>query len=202
MPHEPRSPRRRRKEARPAEILAAALDVFLPWAHEATLMAQCQARDWMAALATLERNHRLGAISRDVLGFDNAGPILSPHCAGQHIFGREAGDGVQDFGLFIADRIGLNFTEVGTGVRASVTLYDRGHSAASNLKPGMIDFKKVFGQGVRWLHTGGIFTALSDGCAAVANALLVFTATPAATEASRIPRRVSMISSLVLWEVV
>ncbi len=41
---------------------AAALDVFLPWAHEANLMAQCRARDWMAALATLERNHRLGAM--------------------------------------------------------------------------------------------------------------------------------------------
>src|SRR5437868_3130955 len=65
------------------------------------------------------------------------------------------------------DRIGLNFTEVGTGVRASVTLYDRGHSAASNMEPGMIDFKKIFGKGVRWLHTGGIFAALSDGCAQV-----------------------------------
>jgi HemY protein len=41
---------------------AARLDVFLPWAHEATLMAQCQSRDWTAALATLERNHRLGAM--------------------------------------------------------------------------------------------------------------------------------------------
>jgi HemY protein len=41
---------------------AAGLDVFLPWAHEANLMAQCQARDWTAALATLERNHRLGAM--------------------------------------------------------------------------------------------------------------------------------------------
>jgi 2-dehydro-3-deoxygluconokinase len=71
-------------------------------------------------------------------------------------------------GVGRADRIGLNFTEVGTGVRASVTMYDRGHSAASNLKPGMIDFNKVFKeQGVRWLHTGGIFAALSDGCAAV-----------------------------------
>ena len=70
-------------------------------------------------------------------------------------------------GVGRADRIGLNFTEVGTGVRGSVTMYDRGHSAASNMKPGMIDFKKVFGQGVRWLHTGGIFTALSDGTAAV-----------------------------------
>src|SRR5688500_3548179 len=71
-------------------------------------------------------------------------------------------------GVGRADRIGLNFTEVGTGVRASVTMYDRGHSAASNMKPGMLDFKSIFkDKGVRWLHTGGIFTALSDGCAAV-----------------------------------
>lgn len=76
-------------------------------------------------------------------------------------------------GVGRTDRVGLNFTEVGTGVRASVTLYDRGHSAASNLKPGMIDFKKIFGQGVRWLHTGGIFTALSDGCAAACKEALV-----------------------------
>jgi len=59
-------------------------------------------------------------------------------------------------------RIGLNFTEVGTGVRASVTMYDRGHSATSKLKPGDIDWNALFrGRGVRWLHTGGIFTCLS-----------------------------------------
>jgi HemY protein len=50
------------KDAHRHAAQAAGLDVFLPWAHEATLMAQCQARDWMAALATLERNHRLGAL--------------------------------------------------------------------------------------------------------------------------------------------
>lgn len=71
-------------------------------------------------------------------------------------------------GVGRADRIGLNFTEVGTGVRASVTMYDRGHSAANNMKPGMIDFRAIFKErGVRWLHTGGIFTALSDGTALV-----------------------------------
>jgi 2-dehydro-3-deoxygluconokinase len=70
-------------------------------------------------------------------------------------------------GVGKADRVGLNFTEVGTGVRGSVTMYDRGHSATMNLRPGMIDFKKIFAEGVRWLHTGGIFTALSDGTAAV-----------------------------------
>jgi 2-dehydro-3-deoxygluconokinase len=76
-------------------------------------------------------------------------------------------------GVGRADRIGLNFTEVGTGVRGSVTMYDRGHSAASNMRPGMVDFKALFDRGVRWLHTGGIFTALSDGCAAVCREALV-----------------------------
>jgi 2-dehydro-3-deoxygluconokinase len=75
-------------------------------------------------------------------------------------------------GVGKADRIGLNFTEVGTGVRASVTMYDRGHSAASNMKPEMVDFRAIFAPGVRWLHTGGIMTALSDGCAAVVKAAL------------------------------
>jgi 2-dehydro-3-deoxygluconokinase len=75
-------------------------------------------------------------------------------------------------GVGKADRIGLNFTEVGTGVRASVTMYDRGHSAAMNMKPGDIDFKAVFAKGVRWLHTGGIFTALSDSSAATCKAAL------------------------------
>ncbi len=50
-------------------------------------------------------------------------------------------------GVGRADRIGLNFTEVGTGVRASVTMYDRGHSATSNMQPGMIDFDRLFSRG-------------------------------------------------------
>ena len=71
-------------------------------------------------------------------------------------------------GVGRADRIGLNFTEVGIGVRASVTLYDRGHSAVSHMKVGEVDWKRIFNQRqVRWFHTGGIFTALSDSCAAV-----------------------------------
>jgi 2-dehydro-3-deoxygluconokinase len=66
-----------------------------------------------------------------------------------------------------ADRIGLNFTEVGMGVRASTSLYDRGHTAVSHMRPGEVDWKRIFGRGVRWFHTGGIFTALSDSCADV-----------------------------------
>ena len=60
-------------------------------------------------------------------------------------------------------RNGLNFTERGFGVRGAVGIPDRGHSAASQLKPGDFDWDHIFGElGVRWLHTGGIFAALSD----------------------------------------
>jgi len=60
-------------------------------------------------------------------------------------------------------RNGLNFTERGFGVRGAVGISDRGHSAASQLKPGDFDWDHIFGDlGVRWLHTGGIFAALSD----------------------------------------
>jgi 2-dehydro-3-deoxygluconokinase len=71
-------------------------------------------------------------------------------------------------GVGRADRVGLNWTEVGTGVRGSVTLYDRGHSAASHMKPSDVDWKRVFAKGVRWFHTGGIFAALSPSCAETA----------------------------------
>ena len=60
-------------------------------------------------------------------------------------------------------RNGLNFTERGFGVRGAVGVSDRGHTAASQLKPGDFDWDHIFGKlGVRWLHTGGIFAALSD----------------------------------------
>jgi 2-dehydro-3-deoxygluconokinase len=68
-----------------------------------------------------------------------------------------------------ADRVGLNFTEVGIGVRASVTLYDRGHTAVAHMKSGDVDWQRIFSKrAVQWFHTGGIFTALSDSCAEVA----------------------------------
>ena len=60
-------------------------------------------------------------------------------------------------------RNGLNFTERGFGVRAALGCSDRGHTAVSQLKPGEINWEKIFGdEGVRWFHTGGIFCALSD----------------------------------------
>ena len=68
-----------------------------------------------------------------------------------------------------AVRNGLNFTERGFGVRAALGCSDRGHTAVSQLRPGQIDWNKIFSsEGARWFHTGGIFAALSDSTPEVA----------------------------------
>lgn len=65
-------------------------------------------------------------------------------------------------------RNGLNFTERGFGVRGALGISDRANTAASQLKPGDIDWDEIFGQrGSRWFHTGGIFAALSESTAEV-----------------------------------
>lgn len=62
----------------------------------------------------------------------------------------------------------INFTERGFGIRGAKGCVDRGHSAASQLKPGDFDWDAIFaGGGCRWLHTGGIFAGLSETTAAL-----------------------------------
>ena len=74
-----------------------------------------------------------------------------------------------DDGIGRSVRNGLNFTERGFGIRGAVGVPDRGNTAASQLKPGDVDWEHLFGKlGVRWLHTGGIFAALSESTAQVA----------------------------------
>ncbi len=65
-------------------------------------------------------------------------------------------------------RNGLNFTERGFGIRGAKGVSDRGSTAISQLETGDIDWDYIFGTlGVRWLHTGGIFAALSESTARV-----------------------------------
>ena len=67
-----------------------------------------------------------------------------------------------DDGIGRSVRNGLNFTERGFGIRGAVGVPDRGNTAASQIKPGDIDWDRLFGElGVRWFHTGGIYAALS-----------------------------------------
>lgn len=72
-------------------------------------------------------------------------------------------------GLGRSCRLGLNFTERGFGVRGALGVSDRGHSAASQLQPGDVDWDDLFvRRGTRWFHTGGIFAALGVNTARLA----------------------------------
>ena len=54
------------------------------------------------------------------------------------------------------------YSDRGYGVRPPVVFYNRANEAAAQLKPGDFDWNAIFGAGVRWFHSGGIFAALSS----------------------------------------
>jgi 2-dehydro-3-deoxygluconokinase len=60
------------------------------------------------------------------------------------------------------------YSDRGYGVRPPVVFYNRAHEAAAQLKPGDFDWKAIFARGVRWVHCGGLFAALSSSTAALA----------------------------------
>ena len=53
------------------------------------------------------------------------------------------------------------YSDRGFGVRPPVVFYNRANEAAAQLKPGDFDWKAIFAKGVKWVHSGGIFAALS-----------------------------------------
>ncbi len=53
------------------------------------------------------------------------------------------------------------YSDRGHGVRPPVVFYNRSNEAGAMLKPGDFDWKQIFAGGVRWFHSGGIFSALS-----------------------------------------
>jgi 2-dehydro-3-deoxygluconokinase len=53
------------------------------------------------------------------------------------------------------------YSDRGYGARPPVVFYNRANEAAAQLKPGDFDWQSIFGSGVRWFHTGGIFASLS-----------------------------------------
>ena len=60
-------------------------------------------------------------------------------------------------------RNGINFTERGFGIRSALGCSDRANTAISQATAEELDFSYIFGTlGVRWLHTGGIYAALSQ----------------------------------------
>lgn len=96
--------------------------------------------------------------------------VLHDNALGRLAEGLARGSGVDTSLIKWSDvgRNGLYFIERGQGVRAPSSAFDRENTAVSRLTAGKIDWPSVFGQGVRWFHTGGIFAGLSASTPAVA----------------------------------
>ena len=66
--------------------------------------------------------------------------------------------------VYGGDRLGIYFLETGAVARASKVVYDRAHSAISEIKPGMVNWEEVF-KDASWFHWTGITPAISQGAA-------------------------------------
>lgn len=91
---------------------------------------------------------------------------LPQHDIGEAVVRALRAEGVKtEFILRGGDRVGVYFTEAGASQRPSTVIYDRAHSAISELEPGTVDWTRVF-QGAAWFHVTGITPALGDRAAA------------------------------------
>jgi 2-dehydro-3-deoxygluconokinase len=68
-------------------------------------------------------------------------------------------------------RVGIYFAETGASQRASIVIYDRAHSAVSELQPDAVDWARVF-TGAAWFHVTGITPALGSNAVACTEAAL------------------------------
>ena len=78
---------------------------------------------------------------------------------------RKYGVGIDQV-IYGGDRLGIYFLETGAVSRGSKVVYDRAHSAISQIEIGMIDWDQVF-EGATWFHWTGITPAISQGAADV-----------------------------------
>jgi 2-dehydro-3-deoxygluconokinase len=68
-------------------------------------------------------------------------------------------------------RLGIYFLETGASMRASQVIYDRAGASIADAELKDFNFDKIL-EGADWFHTTGITPALSDKCAAIAEAAL------------------------------
>ena len=86
---------------------------------------------------------------------------------GEHVAAAVRAMGVQSFYKHFkydgvrGPNMALVWSDKGQGVRPPVVFYNRANEAAALLKAGDFDFNAIFDKGVRWFHSGGIFSALS-----------------------------------------
>jgi len=97
-------------------------------------------------------------------------------------------------GVGHAARLGLNFAEIGVGIRGGLALFDRGHSAAAAIGPGDFDWPAMIGDETRWFHASGIFPVLAANCADALESALAAARRAGATVSYDLNYRASLCS--------
>jgi 2-dehydro-3-deoxygluconokinase len=93
-------------------------------------------------------------------------------CLPPHEMGQAAVNYLRSYGVDTShivrkgERIGVYYLETGANQRASKVIYDRAHSAVSEIKPGTVPWKEIF-SGAKWFHFTGITPAISQSAADV-----------------------------------
>jgi 2-dehydro-3-deoxygluconokinase len=105
---------------------------------------------------------------------------------------REAGVSTEHVLWTDEDRVGVYFLEFGAAPRASSVLYDRKGAAIANIKPGTVDWTKVFA-GSNWFHVTGITPALSLSAAETTREALQ------AARAARVQTSIDLNHRVKLW---
>ncbi len=117
---------------------------------------------------------------------DNAlGRLVANHA-------REAGVSTEHVVWTPDDRVGLYFLEFGAAPRASSVLYDRKGAAIAGIKPGMVDWARVFA-GAKWFHVTGITPALSASCSETTRAAM------RAARAAKVSTSIDLNYRVKLW---
>jgi len=90
---------------------------------------------------------------------------LPTHAIGEAALRALRAEGIDTtFVLRGGDRVGIYFAETGASQRASTVVYDRAHSAISELDPAAVAWDEVM-HGAAWFHVTGITPALGAKCA-------------------------------------
>jgi 2-dehydro-3-deoxygluconokinase len=107
------------------------------------------------------------AVSLAHFGLDSVYVTRLPgHAIGDAAVRALRAEGVRtDYILRGGDRLGVYFAESGASQRASAVIYDRAHSAISEMPPGAVDWRAVL-KGAAWFHVTGITPGLGPNAAA------------------------------------
>jgi 2-dehydro-3-deoxygluconokinase len=148
-----------------------------------SLHVQVGGAELNTAVCLARLGHSAGWVSR--LTDNPLGRLVANHA-------RAAGVATEHVVWTPDDRVGVYFLEFGAAPRASSVVYDRKGAAIANIRPGMVDWAKVFA-GVKWFHVTGITPALSAGAAAVTREAL------AAARSSKVGTSMDLNYRAKLW---